>query len=269
MIDLHTHTEYSKHATGTVDEVVRSAIDKGIKIIAITDHAPFPVDDDNRLHEEELEQYFRDIGEAKERYNERIKVLVGLEVDFTRRHQTHAEGLISRVNVDYIIGGIHYIFLNGERVNVWDINRTGEDEIKKVYFEELRALVQSNLFDAVAHPDILLRGGLDETTLYELFLPLLDGISERKLCYELNASGFTKPSYDRKEKRVVEDIRTYPSVMIMEELGKRGVRIVVGSDSHSIDFVGKNVKTLLKECEDVGIENLVYFENREVKRALL
>ncbi|EOE7419015.1 PHP domain-containing protein, partial [Pseudomonas aeruginosa] len=49
MIDSHSHTSYSKHATGTVDELVRASIAAGVTILTITDHAPFPVDTDNRL----------------------------------------------------------------------------------------------------------------------------------------------------------------------------------------------------------------------------
>ncbi|MEN1753624.1 PHP domain-containing protein, partial [Pseudomonas aeruginosa] len=48
MIDSHSHTSYSKHATGTVDELVRASIAAGVTILTITDHAPFPVDTDNR-----------------------------------------------------------------------------------------------------------------------------------------------------------------------------------------------------------------------------
>ena len=269
MIDLHVHTKYSKHATGTIDEVVKAAIDKGIKIIALTDHAPFPVDSDNRLLEKELEGYFRDIAQAKKKYCGRIKVFAGLEVDFLRKHQEYAEDLVSRVDADYFIGSIHYIFLNGEKVNVWDIERTGEEEVKKIYLEELMALIRSGLFDAVAHPDILLRGGLDEITLYRAFLPMIKEFSERNLSYELNASGFTKPSYDRNKKIIRKDIRTFPSKLVMEELKRKDVKIVIGSDSHSVDFVGKNVHRLIEECKNIGLENLVYFENRKAKRISL
>lgn len=58
MIDSHSHTLYSKHATGSVDELVRSSIAAGISILTITDHAPFPVDADNRLLESELDHIF-------------------------------------------------------------------------------------------------------------------------------------------------------------------------------------------------------------------
>ena len=82
MIDSHTHTHYSKHAVGSVNELVEAAIVKGVKILTITDHAPFYVDSKNRLLETELNQYFEDINRAKEIYDDDIMILTGLELVF-------------------------------------------------------------------------------------------------------------------------------------------------------------------------------------------
>lgn len=38
-----------KHAIGTIEEIVVSAIEKNIKYLTITDHAPFLIDKNNRL----------------------------------------------------------------------------------------------------------------------------------------------------------------------------------------------------------------------------
>ena len=82
MIDSHCHTYYSKHATGTVDELVRASITTGVTVLTITDHAPFPVDSGNRLLESELEQYVADIDSARQTYLGQITILCGLELDY-------------------------------------------------------------------------------------------------------------------------------------------------------------------------------------------
>ncbi|MEG6913654.1 PHP domain-containing protein, partial [Pseudomonas aeruginosa] len=82
MIDSHSHTSYSKHATGTVDELVRASIAAGVTILTITDHAPFPVDTDNRLLASELDRYFADIERARKIYQGQITILCGLELDY-------------------------------------------------------------------------------------------------------------------------------------------------------------------------------------------
>lgn len=45
--DLHTHTLVSKHAFGTINEMVTEAIDKHLSALAITDHTPSSVDGGN------------------------------------------------------------------------------------------------------------------------------------------------------------------------------------------------------------------------------
>jgi len=40
ILDTHTHTIASGHAYNTINEMAKSAADKGLKLLAITDHAP-------------------------------------------------------------------------------------------------------------------------------------------------------------------------------------------------------------------------------------
>ena len=40
IINFHTHTYRCHHASGTVEEYLKSAADAGIKVIGISDHAP-------------------------------------------------------------------------------------------------------------------------------------------------------------------------------------------------------------------------------------
>ena len=121
MIDSHTHTHYSKHAVGSVNELVEAAIVKGVKVLTITDHAPFYVDSKNRLLENELNQYFEDINRAKEIYDDDIMILTGLELDFMPQSYSYLEKMLSQLKLDFIIGSIHYIPIKNEIVRVWDL----------------------------------------------------------------------------------------------------------------------------------------------------
>ena len=40
VIDTHTHTIASGHAYNTINEMIKSAADKGLELLGITDHAP-------------------------------------------------------------------------------------------------------------------------------------------------------------------------------------------------------------------------------------
>jgi len=40
ILDTHTHTIASGHAYNTINEMAKSAADKGLRLLAITEHAP-------------------------------------------------------------------------------------------------------------------------------------------------------------------------------------------------------------------------------------
>lgn len=152
MIDSHSHTCYSKHATGSVDELVRASIATGVSILTITDHAPFPVDMDNRLLASELDRYFADIEQARMTYDGRITILQGLEFDYMPGAEAFTRDLLARYPLDFAIGSCHYVEMPGEpMVKVWELPRLAAEVFLDRYFANLEGLVSCGLFDAVGH----------------------------------------------------------------------------------------------------------------------
>lgn len=159
MIDSHSHTFYSKHAIGTVDELVRASVAAGVTVLTITDHAPFPVDMDNRLLASELDCYFADIERAREIYQGQITILCGLELDYMPGTDAFNRELLARYPMDFVIGSIHYVEVPDEAmVKVWELPRLAGQVFLDRYFANLEGLLDSGLFDAVGHADALLRG---------------------------------------------------------------------------------------------------------------
>ena len=72
--DFHTHTKHS-HGTGTVEDNVRAAIDRGLKAVAISDHGtahPF-------YGIRNMDRYLHDIEEMRAKYDSQILVYSGYE----------------------------------------------------------------------------------------------------------------------------------------------------------------------------------------------
>jgi len=73
ILDTHTHTIASGHAYNTINEMARSAADKGLKLLAITDHAPAMPGSSSYM-------YFLNLRALKrEKYG--IKLLFGAELN--------------------------------------------------------------------------------------------------------------------------------------------------------------------------------------------
>lgn len=263
MIDSHTHSKYSKHAVGEIEEIVVEAIKKGIKILTITDHAPFPIDINNRLLISELENYIKDINYVKNKYEKDIKILKGVEADFIPKYFKYTERLLSCLDLDFVIGSIHSIIIKNKKINVWEIDKLYSNNFLDEYFIYLRELIESNLFDSIGHPDSILRGGFSELDFYKKFIPLISIIKQNPISYELNSSGFRKCSYDIKNKQNVQNIWTYPSKILVNELNLNNISFTIGSDAHFPRDVNKDIQFLLEELKYLNINNISYYENRK------
>ncbi|ASF46365.1 histidinol-phosphatase [Methylovulum psychrotolerans] len=263
MIDSHCHTFYSKHATGTVDELVRASIAAGVTVLTITDHAPFPVDSDNRLLESELEQYFADIDSVRQTYRGQITILRGLELDYMPGTDNFNRELLARYPMDFVIGSIHYVEVPDEpMVKVWELSRLASPAFLDRYFANLEALLDSGLVDAVGHADTLLRG-VPEDILIRRFEPLLELLARSGIAFELNASGLRKSSLDSVTGMEVLGLWTYPSRELLGQMIARDVPFTIGSDAHNPRDAGAGIADMLATLRPQGLlQRISYYEQR-------
>ena len=262
MIDSHSHTCYSKHATGTVDELVRTSIAAGVTVLTITDHAPFPVDSGNRLLESELEQYFADIESARQTYRGQITLLRGLELDYMPGTDNFNRELLARYPMDFVLGSIHYVEIPDEpMVKVWELPRLAGQAFLDRYFANLEALLDSGLFDAVGHADSLLRG-VPSDIVMRRFEPVLELLARSGIAFELNASGLRKSSLDNVTGMEVEGLWSYPSRELLGQVIARDVPFTIGSDAHAPRDAGAGIAEMLSGLQPLGLQRISYFERR-------
>ncbi|MEA5060652.1 MAG: PHP domain-containing protein [Candidatus Pelethousia sp.] len=78
--DYHTHTIYS-HGTGTPEQNVQAAIQRGLSVIAISEHGPGHLF--YGVRGEHLLALRREVDHLAEKYAGRIRVLMGIECNLT------------------------------------------------------------------------------------------------------------------------------------------------------------------------------------------
>lgn len=262
MIDSHSHTFYSKHAIGTVDELVRASVAAGVTVLTITDHAPFPVDMDNRLLASELDRYFADIERAREIHQGQITILCGLELDYMPGTDAFNRELLARYPMDFVIGSIHYVEVPDEAmVKVWELPRLAGQVFLDRYFANLEGLLGSGLFDAVGHADTLLRG-VPEDIFLRRFEPLLEPLARSGIAFELNASGLRKSSLNPATGREIHGRWSYPSRELVAQLIAHEVPFTVGSDAHEPSDAGGGITELLAALRPLGLNSISYYERR-------
>jgi histidinol-phosphatase (PHP family) len=155
IVDLHNHTKLCNHAEGESYEYIEKAIEKKTRFFGFSDHAPMDFDPKYRMSFEEMHTYEKSILELKEKYKEKVEILLGYEVDFLKGHMDeqvlHVEG------VDYLIGSVHFIdgwgFDNPEFIGKYQ--EQDIDEIWQEYFDAVEDMAKSGYFDIVGHLDLI------------------------------------------------------------------------------------------------------------------
>ncbi len=260
-VDLHNHTILCNHATGLVEEYIQKAIDKKIDIFGFTEHAPMDFDEKYRLPFNAIEFYESTIKYFKDKYKDKIELLVGYEVDFMQSIPMKNEILNS--NVDYLIGSIHFLeSKNSDDKTPWGfdnpefIGKYKSKDIDQIwidYFNAISLLAKSRKFDIVGHLDLIkVFKFMPKGDIKQIAYKALKEIKESNMVIEINAAGLRKPIAE-----------PYPSKQLLELAFELGIDITFSSDAHSVEQVGYGYEEAVKLAKEVGYEKCVFFRNRD------
>ncbi|MEA3498075.1 MAG: histidinol-phosphatase [Campylobacterota bacterium] len=254
-IDLHNHTTLCNHATDTPQEYIEKAIELGIDIYGFSEHAPMKnFEDGYRLTIDKKEFYENQTLELKEKYKDKIDILLGYEVDFIEGD--YILDTIKDAKVDYLIGSVHYLngwgFDNPEFIKEYETRDI--DTIWQEYFDAVELMAKSGYFNIVGHLDLIkVFKFLPKKDIKSLALNSLKAIRKSGMAIEINCAGFRKPIGEQ-----------YPSISLLELAYELNIPITFSSDAHSVEQVGFRYEDAVNLAKSVGYKKCVYFKNKEM-----
>ena len=105
--NYHTHTIRCKHAVGTEREYIEAAISEGFKILGFSDHTPQPYPESFtsgiRMDMSELQDYTDTLVKLRDEYKDDIQILIGYEVEYSRKYFEPLLKELKKYPLDYII----------------------------------------------------------------------------------------------------------------------------------------------------------------------
>ena len=262
MFDCHVHSCRSYHGSGELEDYIKMAIKRGLKGICFTEHAPLSIELGCRLTFRDLVRYLDNLCELRSMYSREIDVLIGLEFDYLPSFHQETYDLISSIELDYVLGSVHYIELNDQIVSVWDYSLLQKEQVWKEYFMALNMAITSNFFDAIAHADLILRSGISPCEIYPYFMDIVDSLVANDISYEINTSGYSKSIYSPKELVMLSNTTLLPFWNVVEYGVQKGVSFIVGSDAHNPSDVASFFNETKKQLLEFGCRSLVYFSSR-------
>jgi len=253
--DFHVHTRYCGHASGRMEQYVESAIEAGLEEIGFLEHieSGVEVDEPTWLSPEDLDVYWDEGAELARRYRGRIQVSIGVEVGVNPSAVAALSELIGchpwrRVGLSY-----HYVTKpeERERFNICSHRQVADSdvveqaliELNERYYRQLAIAVETFRPAFVCHLDVVRRHMDDvsgDSRIRPLVIGLLDAMERAGAALEVNTGGYVH--------RPGGDDHPYPAPWILTEALRRGMAIVLCSDSHAPQQVGRYFDRAVADC---------------------
>ena len=258
LADMHMHTEYSQDSCAKLDSMAEKAIAAGIGAICVTDHIDWDFPEKDLIFDYDVDAYQKDIARAKEKYNGRLEIFMGVELGMQPHLSERYQAFLKKYPFDFVIGSVHLV--NNRDPYYKEAFEGLEDaEAYRMYFENILVNIKAfHDFDSLGHLDYIVRYGKNKAKEYSYsqFSDIIDEILKELILHgkalEVNTAGYRKLGFPNPHPDVIRRYR---------ELG--GEMMTVGADAHKPSHVGydfKKVTQLLKKC---GFDYYTRFENRK------
>lgn len=270
MIDYHIHLETGPYTLEWLDKYWQQAKKRGLNEIGITEHAhqfkefkpvyehlwqdpkqePVIRDWLSKNFQYSLEEYFQLLKEGE---SAGIPLKVGLEADYFPSSENLIRTLLQQYHFDFVLGSIHFI-------DYWSFDYDPQlgwperdvDEVYRSYLSLMEKMVQSNLFDVLAHLDVIkVFGNRNKKSLEIEWNALLHSISQADLSIEVSTAGLRK---------LVGEI--YPHHTILRQAATLGIPITIASDAHTPSDVGDRWEKAVLYAQELGYTQYSSFTKR-------
>ena len=236
MIDLHTHTVFCD-GNNTPEEMVLSAIEKGVKTLGIVAHSYLDFDVFYVMDYNKTEEFVSTVNSLKKKYADKIEILCGMEFDVLSKVDTGC--------FDYLIYSAHYIEKDGR---IFAVDNTEEEFVKGVekcfdgdyykacerYFETIENIANEKNAYIVGHMDLIKKFNGNnkyfDTNDDRFIVPAkkaIDKLVEKGKIIEVNLGGIHRGLISE----------PYPALNLIEYIKQKGGKIILSSDAHSVNNV--------------------------------
>jgi histidinol-phosphatase (PHP family) len=276
---LHTHTTFCD-GKDDVETMCRAAAEKGLAAIGFSAHAPVGktgLKTNWHIKDQRLEEYVGEVNSARRRWEGKIAVSLGLEVDYIKGLRSPLDRDIRELNLDYVIGSVHYLVPpRGEPFTVdgpanemekgIDIGFGGDSEaMMHAYWDAVMEMIAVGGFDIVGHIDLIKKTNDDfnggpgrwfsrEGGAYmRRFEEVAAAVSASGLVVELSTGALNRRYHSE----------TYPSLPLLRILRGRNVPVMISADAHRAADLDGFYPQAMEMLHKAGYESHVIFEGRQ------
>lgn len=252
--NIHTHTIFCD-GQATAEEMVQQAIALHYRSLGFSGHVYLDFDQSYCMSQAGTSAYQQEIQRLKEQYQGKLDILCGIEQDCFSTEPT--------TGYDFVLGACHYAFLDGKHLPV-DLSKEQTIHDVDTYFQGDYLAYTANYYAQVAHladhmqPDVVAH------------FDLVTKFNEDNCLFDENDPAYQQPALAALEALVEKGCRRfevntgaiyrrcrstpYPAFFLLKAMQEMGLRIVFGSDSHSVPSLGYGFSAAVELAKTAGFE---------------
>lgn len=255
--DFHTHSSFSSDSSEPPVQMVRSAYEKGLRIICLTEHMDYDYPGGEFLLD--TAAYRGELMRVKAEYADKTEVLFGVELGLMDYLAPRLNEFAEAWDFDFIIGSSHLV--NGKDPYYPEYFREfGSKNGILRYFESILAnILAFDNFDVYGHLDYVVRYSpekkYDPLDYREIIDGILKALITRGKGIEINTAGIASGmGYPNPNEFIVRRFK---------ELG--GEIVTVGSDAHDRTRVAADFDRAQSVLETAGFDRYAVFRRRRAE----
>jgi histidinol-phosphatase (PHP family) len=276
---LHTHTVFCD-GKDEIETYCRRAWEGGFHSLGFSAHAPVTrktgIASDWNLPDSRLEEYLDAVRAARRRWEGKLPIYLGLEVDYIGGLMGPADKDYRDMGLDYLIGVVHYIIppraapftVDGSRAELERGLKEGfggdGEALMGWYWDQTAAMIRAGGFEILGHADLIKKN--NQASLGPLFfdpagpaylrrigeIAALAGEARSGIVVEVNTGGMSRG-------RITE---TYPSPAMLKFFREQGVSAVINADAHRAQDLESHYGEALDTMRKAGYTATALFEGR-------
>lgn len=264
--DCHTHTDNSFDAENSLFEMCEKAIEKGISVLAVTDHmeAPeIPLKNKSQYGHmvNQIKKSTEDVDKCRKIFGKRIKIIKGMELGEPMHDLKSTKKALDIADFDFILASVHNL-KNYEDFYFLEYTKDNISQLLNLYFNELLDTAENADFDSLAHLTYPLRYIVEKTSIKpdlteykDVIDNIFKALIKREKALEINTSGLFKPIG-----------MTLPDITLVKRFKELGGKYVtIGSDAHNCNNLGAGIEKGIDIAKICGFKHYTIFENRKPK----
>ena len=266
--NFHTHTRWSD-GKSSADETIRQAITEQMTVLGISDHIDLPFENNFAIVRGQLPNYVSEIRSLASVYQDEIKILCGLEVDYIPGVIENFEAIKSDNKLDYVIGSVHMVtknypeifwFIDGPERQSYDdgLEKFFDNNIREAvrsFYDQTNNMIERETFEIIGHFDKIKMHNHnrffteDERWYRNLVLETLDLIRQKGLIVEVNTRGVYKKRCDS----------FFPSDWVLKQMNEMHIPALISSDAHQHSELQLLFPEVLQSLQKAGYKEIVSF----------